>query len=348
MTDSITLAQAIQAASASSLSAENVVKLEERKSTSGCGRAASRKAEDMKKAYFMSTRADFVKEFIKPLLDSSQELAECCFRIGQADEKKKEVKIGDQVVNRRSMHSLVKNHANKIEELAHAYEQALKHGGKRRKTAPQKNFGAFSNLWKYDVCVGDFFREAAEKNSRLASWANLKMCQDGPLRGVSQPKTITRLITTYIRANNLQCEKNGQYNAPDDLLRKHFGAQIDRALAKQHDKRPEDAVSFPGMLRYTTFQSIFGFLHDTEAEKLPEVEAILKDPDNIAAYEEDYKMIQEVSQALKEESKAKKPRAKQSFAPRVSMKEKMEQTLKDAIQNVDQGLAPFEGIEPSR
>lgn len=313
-------------------------------SNHGYGRALSRKSGDMKEGYYFPTRAEYEAAIVQPIITAISDLAACTFRLGQAYGRKEEVTLAGQPANRNSIPVMVKHVVGLVRETIPCHEQALKYGGKKRSSNAEKSSGAFSSLWKYSPKVGQFFAEAAERNPKLSVCKTFKMCQKGEYEGVCQPKMITVLITAYIRANNLQYPENGQYNMPDDLMMKYFSEEIGKARDKQHAKRPSDATEFPGMLKYTTFQSVFGFMHLTDEEKKDDVKAMLKDPEVMKVYNENYQEAQKMGEILKREHQASKPKQKKSSKPKTPMNETMENYIDSVNKNIEQGLDPHEGL----
>lgn len=322
------------------------------------GKAASRRKEDMKAAYYDTVldSKSYEEKALKPLMQGAADLAHCAMRIGQADATKTRIVIGDKEVDRHTLNSLIKTFNDQIRELKYYHEQVLKYGkppkkGKKASTdnGEKSQNATFNMLWKYDARLGEFFKEAAANNSDLASWAELNVCKPGEYFAVAPQKFLTTLINSYIRANGLACPNNGNMIVVDRLMRKHLGKEIDEVLAYQHKVNPEDAEKYEGMIRRVRFSSVWPKLRLKEEETKEKVAAALKDPKAKEMYQKDFAEASQLLTKLREKNEAARPAAKdQEKGPRAtpaSIRERVQNDLVKAQKNLQQGLPLTEGLK---
>lgn len=318
------------------------------------GKALSKSKADMKAAYYdpVCDASAYKSTVIDPLVSAVKDLTRTAYNLGRMSMSGDSVTIDGKEVDKNTLNSLTKAYITQLNELSRYHSEVLRNGKPKKvksqdeedSTRLQKAQNAtFNKLWKYDARLGEFFADAAKNNTLLAGWSELTFCKGSTKTNeyfaVAPQKLLTTLINTYVRANRLACQLNGNMIIPDDLMRKHFGKEIDVVLENQKKNNPTQSENYEGMLLRVRFSSVWPLLRLREEECDEKVASVLNDPSAREIYDKDFVAASAILDALRKEDEESKPKkVKENKGATFTIRQRVESELTRIQGDMQQGV----------
>ena len=278
--------------------------------------------KDNIKRFYGKERASFNDSFVRPLITDLENILKLTFACGTAHNFAKSgvvTKVGPKEFKRKDLTTIQKDFVKRVSSVSKHYEEAMRKGAKRRKNKTKDQ--PRHTIGRYDQTLVDFFKEASGLHPDLAIFKQLSFVKDGKLSRVLALNMLTQIFTIYFVVMERYSPSCGQLIVPDELMKRHFGTDLDDTISRQHESPNQeyrnDKINNPGLVRFPYVQVLANKYYKKPKDEPEDILAILKS-------DEAHKQLDQEISLLKE------------YKVKMSEK-KMERLAEELLRNPDAG-----------
>lgn len=235
---------------------------------------------------------DYRARAIEPVVKQASKLFLLAYALGQA--KNSQDANADKTAEAigKKFAEFKDRHLSKIRNLGTYYSVVYRVAGKRAENVAKgvvrkpRDSVMPRSVSKFQPALYNFIRAAAQTNESLKPALECSTFNtESELNGYMSSTYAAQFILAYVARNRRFNSENGQYIQPDDLMKKHLGAGIDKVLAsvrasaegqkdpKKRDAEREKMRRFPDQFTFCRLQELIGFYRVKPAEGSAELAA---------------------------------------------------------------------------